>query len=208
MERTLDDSDLQNGKEAADTALAKEKVPLRIEGPLNDGYLQNGREVAVTALDMDRVSLKMEGKPWQAQGIPNYCKPFFDDRRTKDADLRGLCPLSVAIATSRIQDTADRIPGLLSAATNPTDKQRLGVCQTDYSTALDKFKGAFSSASSEAYNDVVNLVREGANAAIDCNNVHRRSPPIGQSPIFDDNWNVAKMAGIVFAVVQAITVGF
>lgn len=73
----------------------------------------------------------------------NFCFSILnEDPRFAAADQHGLAVLSVAINLDIVQATSDRIVEILKNISDPVDKQRIEVCQSDYRDALEKFRGA------------------------------------------------------------------
>lgn len=84
------------------------------------------------------------------------------------------------------------------------DKQRIEVCQSDYRDALEKFRGAYTSASARSYWEVIDWVRDGANKAIDCEDIYKREAPIRESPTTGENHKVIKLAEITFIIITPL----
>ncbi|OMO64054.1 Pectinesterase inhibitor [Corchorus capsularis] len=138
----------------------------------------------------------------------NFCSTSLNnDPRSVNADLKGLCLISISITIMQIQSTLDRIPGILGTLTDPLGKQRLGACQNDYSTSLGNFQNSFSSASAHDYWKTFDSVKDGTNHVIDCHNSYRTGGPIATSPIDVDDNNVIKLSEIILIIVNDLISG-
>lgn len=143
----------------------------------------------------------------QAESYEFCCSTFSSHLRTATSDLHGLALISIAETIEQVRDTCDRlIPELLLVYNNinPVGKKRIKICQSDYSDALEKFLGAYASSSRRSYWEVIDWVRDGANKAIDCEDIYRRYDPISVSPISADNHKVVKLVEITLIVVQSL----
>ncbi|KAF3436576.1 hypothetical protein FNV43_RR23668 [Rhamnella rubrinervis] len=142
----------------------------------------------------------------QAESYEFCCSTFSSHLRTSTSDLHGLALISIAETIEHVRDICDRlIPQLLvSNYINSVGKQRIKICQSDYNESLEKFFGAFASSSRRSYWEVIDWVRDGANKAIDCEDVYRRYDPISVSPISADNHKVIKLVEITLIVVQPL----
>lgn len=142
----------------------------------------------------------------QAESYEFCCSTFSSHLRTATSDLHGLALISIAETIEQVRDTCDRlIPELLvSNYISPVGKQRIKICQSDYKDALEKFLGAYASSSRRSYWEVIDWVRDGANKAIDCEDIYRRYDPISVSPISADNHKLIKLVEITLIVVQSL----
>ncbi|XVF20849.1 hypothetical protein REPUB_Repub12eG0038400 [Reevesia pubescens] len=123
-----------------------------------------------------------------------------NDPRIDAANLNGLALISISLTISQLQDTLDRIPGILSQLKDPIAHERLEVCQNDYSASLESFRGSYKTTSENAYFDTINFVRDGTNKVIDCHNIYRRNEPIATSPIAGDDIKVIKFSEIILLI--------
>ncbi|PON88727.1 Pectinesterase inhibitor domain containing protein [Trema orientale] len=129
------------------------------------------------------------------------------DVRTPSADIRGLALLSIALSIDQVSDTSDqKIPHLTfsHAAADHVDEHRMEVCKSDYGEALAMFRGAYVACSRRSYWEVIDWVKDGANKAIDCENIYRRHDPIRVSPISGDNHKLIRLAEITLIVIDAL----
>ena len=55
-----------------------------------------------------------------------------------------------------------------------------------------------------SYWEVIDWVRDGANKAIDCEDIYRRSPPICESLITGENQKVIKLAKITLIIIGTL----
>ncbi|PRQ45115.1 putative pectinesterase inhibitor domain-containing protein [Rosa chinensis] len=126
-----------------------------------------------------------------------------NDPRTGQADLRGLSLISIAITIDEVRDVSDRLPNI-PVPNHPVDQQRKKACQTDYSDALTSFQKAYQTSAKGDYWGVIDLVRVGANKAIDCEDIYKRDP-ISVSPVSTDNHKVIQLAEITLIVIDFLT---
>lgn len=146
----------------------------------------------------------------QAESYEFCCSTFSSHLRTATADLDGLALISIAKTIEQVRDTRDRLmqrPELLVSShghISVAEKQRFKVCQSDYRDALDNFLAAFASSSRRSYWEVIDWVKDGANKAIDCEDVYRRHLPISVSPITADNHKVVKLVEMTLIAVQSL----
>ncbi|KAG6785003.1 hypothetical protein POTOM_010723 [Populus tomentosa] len=135
---------------------------------------------------------------------PDFCnRTLAADPRVAAASMDGLAMLSILLTIDQLQTTSDNIASIHGQTSDPVGKQRLGVCQTDYTDALGQFRRASSSSDARAYWDVIDRVRDGTNKVIDCENIYKRDP-ISVSPITVDNHNVIKLSELTLIIVDKI----
>ncbi|XP_057963571.1 pectinesterase inhibitor 5-like [Malania oleifera] len=123
-----------------------------------------------------------------------------EDPRTPPADDFGLFILSIALNVEQATNTSHRIATLVSAAKSAMEKQRLGVCQSDFNFAMDKFWKAYAQARDRAYKEVTGSIKDGTNAVIHCENLYKRSHL--QSPIIGEIQNVTKITDITLSMIK------
>ncbi|KAJ6710639.1 PECTINESTERASE INHIBITOR-LIKE [Salix koriyanagi] len=135
---------------------------------------------------------------------PDFCnRTLATDPRVEAANMDGLALISISLTIDQVQTTSDSIASIRGQVSDPIGKQRIEVCQADYTDALRQFRGAFSSSDGKAYWDVIDRVRDGTNKVIDCENIYKRDP-IRASPISVDNHNVIKLSELTLIIVDQI----
>ena len=83
-------------------------------------------------------------------------------------------------------------------------KEQTKVYFSDYCDAPHKFKGAYMASIARSYWEVIDWVRDGANRAIDCEYIYRRSPPISESLITRENHKVIKLAKFTLIIIGTL----
>jgi pectinesterase inhibitor-like protein len=134
-----------------------------------------------------------------------YCRDLFLlDPRSDTVDGHGLALIAVQITINKIQDTLDtKISDFVRNTTDPVGKQRIGVCQSDYTNAVTKYTNVFQSTDKKAYQDAIDGLGIGSNDIVDCQNIYRRTEPIAESPISADNTEIAiKSTGVILTVIE------
>ncbi|PON61777.1 Pectinesterase inhibitor domain containing protein [Parasponia andersonii] len=129
------------------------------------------------------------------------------DVRTPSADIHGLSLLSIALSIDQVSDTIDQKidhPTFSHAAADHVDKDRMDACKSDYEKALTMFLRAYDACSRRSYWEVIDLVKYGANKAIDCENIYRRHDPMRVSPISGDNHKLIRLAEITLIVIDTL----
>ncbi|KAK1558328.1 hypothetical protein Q3G72_001114 [Acer saccharum] len=134
-----------------------------------------------------------------------YCTHlYFSDSRSYWVGVQGLALIAIQEIINKAQDTIhNRFPKLSKEITDPVGKQRLGVCETDYTNSVNNFNGAFQSTSKSDYWKAIDWIRKGANDVIDCQNIYKRESPIADSPISAVNNEIAlKLSGILLTCID------
>ncbi|KAK3194346.1 hypothetical protein Dsin_025656 [Dipteronia sinensis] len=134
-----------------------------------------------------------------------YCVDLFTiDPGSVTVDAHGLALISIQTTFIKIQDTLDtKISDFVRNITDSVGKQRIGVCQSDYTDAATKYTNVFQSTEKKAYLDAIDELRIGSNDVVDCQNIYRTKDPIAESPVSTENIEIAiKLTGVILTVVE------
>ncbi|KAK0582932.1 hypothetical protein LWI29_031292 [Acer saccharum] len=134
-----------------------------------------------------------------------YClQLFLGDPRSETVDLHGLALIAIQTTINKIQDTLDmKISDLVREITDPVGKQRIGVCQSDYTKAVTTYKNVFQSTDKNAYQDAIDGLRQGSNDVVDCQDIYRTKDPIAESPLSAENIEISiKLTGVILTVIE------
>ncbi|XP_010557064.1 PREDICTED: uncharacterized protein LOC104826194 [Tarenaya hassleriana] len=132
----------------------------------------------------------------------DFClKHIGTDPRTKAAaNLNGVLLVAISQATNQVIDGSTHIDAIKGGVSDALGQKRIGVCDSDYENAHTKFQEAWGKANEGAFMEVINFVRDGTNAVIDCINVYRRDGPTTDNPLGYFNQNVFKLSEIILVV--------
>ncbi|KAF9614306.1 hypothetical protein IFM89_017286 [Coptis chinensis] len=132
---------------------------------------------------------------------PRLCPIFICGANTSEENLLGhyhylVWQRSVMSRLFRLIDVIHCIGGSV------TKKRLVQYCRKNYTSAYDDFYNAWKFSGTKCFVDVVKLVTNGTNKAIDCLDEFRRPPLIQTCPVAPMIYQLFTFEGIIFSITQ------